>query len=439
MLIDERWQGTDHRAHVPSRRTMRKSRPLKITRLKTAIVEGNFDWTFVRIETDESIAGLGECFFAPGLTSILRSLEPLLLGEDPRDVHRLFRKLQLATSGAGSVAGIVYNAISGIEAALWDVLGQALGVPIYRLLGGKFRDKVRVYADCHGGESLESLDEVLRSRAASWDPQAGAHKAKDYFGEAGDEAASTPDEYRRQALKKRALGFTALKFDLDVPGTEGIDPHNRVLTNRGIDHMVELIGAVYDAVGKSTDIAVDCHWRYNASDIIKVARELEPFRLLWLEDPVPPSNIAALKEVQSKVQVPIATGENLFLFEGFQEIIAQHALSVVTPDLQKVGGLSIAQTIAGFADVHGMPIAPHNISSPVGTLASAHFCAAIPNFLALEFHASDVPFWNDLVEGLPKPMIENGFITIPEKPGLGVTLNEELARRYARKGEPFFE
>jgi L-alanine-DL-glutamate epimerase-like enolase superfamily enzyme len=439
MLIDERWQGTDHRAHVPSRRTMRKSRPLKITRLKTAIVEGNFDWTFVRIETDESIAGLGECFFAPGLTSILRSLEPLLLGEDPRDVHRLFRKLQLATSGAGSVAGIVYNAISGIEAALWDVLGQALGVPIYRLLGGKFRDKVRVYADCHGGESLESLDEVLRSRAASWDPEAGAHEAKDYFGEAGGEAASTPDEYRRQALRKRALGFTALKFDLDVPGTEGIDPHNRVLTNRGIDHMVELIGAVYDAVGKSTDIAVDCHWRYNASDIIKVARELEPFRLLWLEDPVPPSNIAALKEVQSRTQVPIATGENLFLFEGFQEIIAQHALSVVTPDLQKVGGLSIAQTIAGFADVHGMPIAPHNISSPVGTLASAHFCAAIPNFLALEFHASDVPFWNDLVEGLPKPMIENGFITIPEKPGLGVTLNEELARRYARKGEPFFE
>ncbi|PYX08656.1 MAG: hypothetical protein DMG88_09890 [Acidobacteria bacterium] len=135
---------------------------LKIVRLKTAVVEGNFDWTFVRIETDEGIQGLGECFFAPGLTSILRSLEPVILGEDPRDVHRLFRKLQLATSGAGSVAGIVYNAISGIEAALWDVLGQWLEVPIYRLLGGKFRDKVRIYADCHGGEALENL--VLVSR-----------------------------------------------------------------------------------------------------------------------------------------------------------------------------------------------------------------------------------------------------------------------------------
>jgi L-alanine-DL-glutamate epimerase-like enolase superfamily enzyme len=417
----------------------RESEKVKITRLKTAVVEGNFDWTFVRIETDESITGLGECFFAPGLTAILRSLEPLLLGEDPRDINRLFRKLQMATSGAGSVAGIVYNAVSGIDAALWDVLGKSLGAPIYRLLGGKFRDKVRIYADCHGGEALESLDEILRSRGASWDPKSHEHKAKDYYGAAGEEAASSPDEYRKQALKKRAEGFTALKFDLDVPGTEGFDPHNRALTNRGIDHMVELIGAVYDAVGKDTEIAVDCHWRYNASDVIKVARELEPFRLMWLEDPVPPNNVAALKEVSSKVNVPIATGENLFLFEGFEEIIAEHALSVVTPDLQKVGGLSIAQSIARFADVHTMPVAPHNISSPVGTLLSAHYCAAIPNFLALEFHASEVPFWNDLVEGMPKPIIQNGFITLSENPGLGVTLNEDVARRYARKGEPFFE
>jgi L-alanine-DL-glutamate epimerase-like enolase superfamily enzyme len=426
----------------PSQRIIARKKiehDVKILRLKTAVVEGNFEWTFVRIETDEGLRGLGECFFAPGLSSILRSLEPLLLGEDPRDIHRLFRKLQLATSGAGSVAGIVYNAISGIEAALWDVLGQWLEVPIYRLLGGKFRDKIRIYADCHGGEALESLDEVLRSRPAPWESKDAKHSTKDYFGGAGGDPPVSPDDYRRQALAKRAKGFTALKFDLDVPGTEGRDPHNRVLTNRAIDHMVSLIGAVHDAVGSDTDIAVDCHWRYNASDVVKVAHELEPFRLLWLEDPVPPNNTAALKEVSSKVRVPIATGENLFLFEGFQEIIAQHALSVVTPDLQKVGGLSVAQNIAQFADAHSMPVAPHNISSPVGTLVAAHFCASIPNFLALEFHASEVPFWNDLVDGLPKPLIQGGFIKVPESPGLGVTLNEEVARHYARPGEPFFE
>lgn len=411
---------------------------MKIRRLKTAIVEGNFDWTFVRIETDDDIRGLGECFFAPGLTSILRSLEPLLVGEDPRDIHRLFRKLQLAASGAGSIAGIIYNAISGIEAALWDVLGQSLEVPIYRLLGGKFRDRVRVYADCHGGEALESLDEVLRSRPASWEPKDPNYTVRDYFGEASDEAPSSPNDYGRRALKKREDGFTALKFDLDVPGTHGLDVYNRVLSNRAIDYMVASIGAVYEAVGADIDIAVDCHWRYNASDVVKVARELEPFRLLWLEDPVPPNNNAALKEVSSKVRVPIATGENLFLFDGFQDIIASRALSIVTPDLQKVGGLAVAHTIAQFADAHTMPVAPHNISSPVGTLAAVHFCAAIPNFLALEFHASDVPFWNDLVEGLSKPIIQNGYISVPEKPGLGINLNEDVARKYARKGEPFF-
>src|ERR1700678_854034 len=172
---------------------------LKLTRLKTAVVEENFDWAFGPIETDETITGLGECFFAPGLTSSLCSLEPLLVGEDPRDIHRLFRKLQLATSGAGSIAGIIYNAISGIEAALWDLLGQWLEVPIYRLLGGKFRDRVRVYADCHGGEALESLDEVLRSRRASWEAKAAAHTARDYYGEATGGLLSAPGDYSRQA------------------------------------------------------------------------------------------------------------------------------------------------------------------------------------------------------------------------------------------------
>jgi len=412
---------------------------LKIVRLKTAVVEGNFDWTFVRIETDEGIQGLGECFFAPGLTSILRSLEPVILGEDCRDVRRLFRKLQLATSGAGSVAGIVYNAISGIEAALWDVLGQWLEVPIYRLLGGKFRDKVRIYADCHGGEALENLDEVLRSRQPSWMGHSRKQTPKDYFGQAEGSTPSSPDDHRKQAIAMRSQGYTALKFDLDVPGAEGSDPYNRCLTNRAIDCMVALIGAVHEAVSRDTDIAVDCHWRYSVSDVVKVARALEPFRLLWLEDPVPPESVAALRAVSSQVRIPVATGENLYLFEGFREILQTHAVGIVTPDLQKVGGLAVASDIAHFADGQTIPVAPHNISSPVGTLAAAHFCAAIPNFLVLEFHASDVPFWNDLVEGVPKPIIQNGFIPLPEKPGLGVKLNEDVARKYARKGEPFFE
>jgi len=402
-------------------------------------VEGNFNWNFVRIETDEGIQGLGECFFAPGLTAILRSLEPLLVGEDPRDVHRLFRKLQLATSGAGSSAGIIYNAISGIEAALWDMLGQWLNVPIYRLLGGKFREQIRIYADCHGAEALECLDEVLRSRQPSWIEQEDRAIARDYFDADKDVTPCSPEECRKRALAMKAQGYTALKSDLDVPGAEGFDSYNRCLSNPAIDHMVALIGAVREAVGSEIDIAVDCHWRYSVSDVVKLAHALEPFRLLWLEDPVPPECVEALRAVTSRVRIPIATGENLYLFEGFREILQTHAVGVATPDVQKVGGLAVASQIAQFADTQTIPVAPHNISSPVGTLASAHFCASIPNFLVLEFHASDVPFWDDLVEGVPKPIIQNGAIRLPEKPGLGVKLNEEVARKYARKGEPFFE
>lgn len=413
---------------------------MRIVRLKTAVVEGNFDWTYVRLETDTGLKGLGECFFAPGLTAMLRDLEPLIVGEDPRDVRRLFRKLQWAASGAGSVAGCVYNAITGIETALWDLAGQALGAPIYQLLGGKFRDRIRIYADCHGGEGLESLDSVLRSRAASWASAEADHKPTDYFSVDSGEAAATPEMYARRGREMAAQGFTALKFDIDVPNPFRSDPHNRALSNLELAHMLGLIAAVRDAVGFSVDLAVDCHWRFNLADARKLASGCEPFQLLWLEDPLPPWSVEGFRELKLCSNTPIATGENLYLFEGFRSLIQRECLSIVSPDLQKVGGFGEARRIAEYADSYNVGVAPHNISSPIGTMASAHFCASIPNFLALEYHASEVPFWDDLVaERSSSGLIENGFLQVPDRPGLGITLNEEVARRYARKGEPFFE
>jgi L-alanine-DL-glutamate epimerase-like enolase superfamily enzyme len=413
---------------------------MKITRLKTAVVEGNFDWTFVRLETDTGLRGLGECFFAPGLTAMLRDLEPVILGEDPRDVRRLFRKLQWAASGAGSVAGCVYNAITGIEAALWDIVGQALGAPIYQVLGGKFRDQVRIYADCHGGEGLESLDSVLRSRSASWANNNGSHKPSDYFGSDGDEPTATPEMYAKRAAEMAVQGFTALKFDIDVPNPHRRDPHNRSLGNEELDYMLSLIAAARKTVGLSVDIAVDCHWRFNLADARRIAAGCEPFKLLWLEDALPPWSVDGFRELKLSSNTPISTGENLYLFEGFRSLIQKECLSVVSPDLQKVGGLTEARRIAEYADSYNVGVAPHNISSPIGTMASAHFCAAIPNFLALEYHASEVPFWDDLVADRSETgLINKGYIAVPEKPGLGITLNEEVARRYARDDEPFFE
>lgn len=411
---------------------------MKITRLTTAVVEGNFDWTFVRIETDEGLAGLGECFFAPGLTTILRELAPIV-HRDPRDIRSLFRRLQMATSGAGSVAGIVYNAITGIEMALWDLLGQHAGLPIHRLLGGKFRDQIRIYADCHAGDGLECLDAVLRSRPASWASKSVPHEPTEYFDNGPASVVFTPEMYGERAIQMVEQGFTALKFDIDVPNPHQRDPSNRCLSNPETDYLCSLIAGVRQAVGYDVDIAVDCHWRFNVSDARKLAAGLEEFRLMWLEDPVPPWSVGEFKEIKMSTQTPVATGENLYLFEGFRTLLQEQALSVVCPDLQKVGGLNEARRIAEFADSYNVVIAPHNISSPIGTIAAVHFCAATPNFLALEFHAYDVPFWSDLLIEGDRALIRNGHIQVPEKPGLGVTLNEEVARKYARPGEPFFK
>jgi L-alanine-DL-glutamate epimerase-like enolase superfamily enzyme len=411
---------------------------MKITRITSAVIEANFDWTIVRIETDEGVRGFGECFFAPGLTSILREFGQLLVGDDPRDVRRLFRKMQMAASGAGSVAGILYNAITGIETALWDVSARAAGVPLYRMLGGKFRSKVRIYADCHAGEGLESLDCMLRSRAASWQPASEPHQAANYFEETASHIVFTPEMYSQRARQMASAGYTALKFDVDVPNPYARDLYNRCLSSQEIDYMLSLIAAAREGAGSGVDLAIDCHWRFSLKDARVLAKECEAFRLMWLEDPLPPWAAEEFRELRLASSTPIATGENLYLFEGFRPLIQDQCLSVVSPDLQKVGGLSEARRIAEYADSFTVPVAPHNISSPLGTLASVHFCAAIPNFLALEFHSSDVPFWNELLPGDGGPLIVDGHITVPEGPGLGVDLNEEVARKYARAGEPFF-
>ncbi len=412
---------------------------MNITRVKTAVVEGNFDWTYVRVETDDGISGLGECFFAPGLTRTLQELSRVIVGEDPRNIRYLFRKLQWATSGAGSVAGIVYNAITGIEMALWDITGKALGVPVYRLLGGKFRDRVRMYADCHAGECLESLNAVLQSRRASWGAGSSDHKPRNFFDTRSESVMFTPEMYGTRAKQVAAQGFTALKFDIDIPNPYVVDEHNRCLSNREIDYILSLVAAVRDAVGRDLDIAVDCHWRLNLSDARELAAGLEEYRLMWMEDPLPPWSTEEFRELKMTTRTPIATGENLYLFEGFRPLLERQSVGVVCPDLQKAGGLNEARRIAEFADSYNVPVAPHNISSPIGTIASVHFCAATPNFLALEFHANEVPFWEELLTGMDSPVIRDGYITVPEGPGFGVALNEDVARRYARPGEPFFE
>jgi gluconate/galactonate dehydratase len=423
---------------------------MRITAVHTAVVEANYDWTYVRVDADEDgLYGLGESFTAPGLTAIIRDLAPLLVGEDPRDVDRLWSKLRWGASGAGSPGGIVYNAISGMEAALWDLVGKHYGVPIHRLLGGRHRDEVRIYADCHAGEALHSMDATMVPRPARWaqePPEAIAvgqlrapEHGRAYAKEAPDEVF-TPEMYAARAKQVVAdLGFDALKFDLDVPTPYTRDTASGTLTRAEIRYMVDLAAAVIDAVGDEVDVAFDCHWRYQVADAQRLAHELEPLGLMWLEDPVPPENGAALRRVTQSTTTPIATGENGYLRHGFREAFETGAISIAAPDLQKTGGLLEARRIADYADTHYIAIAPHNIASPIGTVASVHVAAAIPNFLCLEWHGMSVPFWEDLALGWDGPVIRNGRIKVPDRPGLGVELNLDVAREYARADEPFFD
>ncbi|MDQ3911325.1 MAG: mandelate racemase/muconate lactonizing enzyme family protein [Actinomycetota bacterium] len=422
---------------------------MKITDVRTAVVEANYDWTFIRVRTDEGITGLGESFLAPGLTGIIRDLKPLLEGEDPRNVDKLWSKMRWAASGAGSMGGIVYNAISGIEAALWDVVGKYYGAPIHALLGGKYRDRVRVYADCHAGEALESLDSVMVARRPKWMPENEGQSATASeinrpvhgraYGETEADEIFTPEMYAKRAREAVGMGFTALKFDLDVPNPHTLDTHSGTLTNAEVKYMVSLAEAVREAVGETVDLAFDLHWRYNVSDAQRLAYELEPYGLMWLEDPVPPENIEAVRRVSRSTRTPISSGENYYMRYGFREALEKGALDIIAPDFQKAGGLLEGRKICDMADAHYVAVAPHCIASPIGTIASAHVAAAIPNFLALEWHGMSVPFWEDMVLGSDGPIIQDGFIRVPEAPGLGVEVNEEVAREYTLEGEPFFE
>lgn len=411
---------------------------MKITRVTTAVVEGNFDWTLVRIETDEGLYGIGESFLAPGLTAIVRALGRLLVGEDPRQVEPLTRKLRLATAPSASGGGAVLHAITGIETALWDLSARDLGIPLYRLFGGAFRTRVRIYADCHAGEALESFDEVLMSRRPSWTASDATEDLEAHWDPVERAGVRTPDSYARRARQMADRGFTALKFDIDLPRIPGEDLHARTIAPAQMERQVALIHAAVEAVAGRAEVAFDCHWRYALHDALRLARRLEGLPVLWLEDPVPPENVGAMAAVAQGTTTPIATGENTYLAQGFAQLIEQRAVDIVAPDLQKAGGLSEGRRIAELADRHYLPLAPHNISSPIGTLASAHLCATIPNFVALEWHAADVPFFDAMLAG-GHPIIKDGYIELGEAPGLGVELDLDLCRRYARRGEPFFE
>ena len=374
---------------------------MKITHIGSVLLKPT-GWVLIKVKTDEGITGIGEAYHGAGVHQIAvdERLTRPLIGQDPRNVDKLFRDMMSAMSASGFYQGAVMSAISGIESALWDITGQAAGVPIWQLLGGKFRDKIRIYNDCHAGET------------------------------------ETPEAYAAKAQEVEARGFTAIKFDID-PLPSRRDRYNRCISNDDIAHYVDVVTAIRENLDSNTDLAIDAHWFYAPVDILKIAHAFEDLNLLWLEDPIPPENIAAMEGVTKSTRTPICTGENFYTRFGFRDLIETQAADIISPDMAKAGGLLEGRRIADLADMYYIPIAPHNIGSPVQTVANCHVMAAVPNFLVLEFHHLDDPFWEGIInEG---PLIQAGHIDVPNLPGLGVTLNEDLLKNNFRQEFGFFD
>jgi L-alanine-DL-glutamate epimerase-like enolase superfamily enzyme len=404
----------------------------KIKAIKSAVIEANFHWTYVRVYSDVNggLYGTGECFFAPGIEKMISAFEEILVGEDFSNTEKLVEKMRWAASGTGSLGGIIWNAISGIEAALLDLKGKYYGLPIYQLLGGKFRDKARIYLDCHAAGSLEALNTLLQPARPTW---------MEITEGTEPDQSEIKSGARERAKQMVDLGYTALKFDLDLPGSVFDNPQGYSLTNKDIDWMVELVDSVRDGAGSETDIAFDAHWRYKAHDIIKVMKEIEQYRVLWLEDPLPPHDLSGLGYLRKLSHVPIATGENLQLQQGFKPLMERGLVDIVTPDLQKAGGLMEGKKIADLANAGNKMFAPHMIGSPIALMASCHLSLTIPNFLVCEFHAHDVPFFHDLAEGGTSEWFEHGWVTPSEKPGLGIELDEKVVKEYLHSESNLFK
>ena len=381
----------------------------EITGIETLVIDGNFPWTIVRVGADDGTVGIGECYPSPGVHEIITDyLRPVLIGETPLDVERLYNLMRASLSGRGSQEGVGTVAISGVEIALWDLAGKLLGQPVWQLLGGKMREEVMIYADCHAGEAMvESAEE--------------GQEAKTY----------EPEAYAAAAQMAVNEGFDLVKFDLDVPSGRELNRKSRHFDLPEIEHKRQIVEAVTDEVGSNAEVGVDLHWNFNPETAERLCRALEPYDLAYVEDPLPPENIDALRELKRRVDVTLLTGENLYGRYGFRDLIEKQAVDFLAPDVPKTGGIAETKKIADMAEAYYQTLIPHNIGSPVATVATAHVGATVPNFYGLEYHAREVPWWEDLVVG--DDLIQEGTMTVPDEPGLGIELDWDVVEEYRKK------
>jgi galactonate dehydratase len=379
---------------------------LKITDVKCGYVGGSL---FVKLYTNQDIWGCGEGVDAiSGTYYLVQNIGRRLRGQSPLNVNRIFEDLRRAGYFGGAQSGMYVAVLSAFETALWDLTGKALNLPIYQLLGGKFRDKVRVYSDTA----------LYRNNLP------------------------TPAVFAESALNAVKLGFNAVKFDLDEANDPNrYDRYNWTASQGELQRMYDQIAAVREAVGPKIDICVDMHGRYDLNTALAISKRLEPLHLMWLEEPIPAENVDAYKIISDSTSTPITAGENIYLAYGFRRLLEIGGVDSVMPDLQKCGGLGEGQRIANLANLYYIPFAPHMVASFLGAMACAHVCASVPNFLIMEWQSyfHNNPMYKEIVKFDEEDWVVNSFIKVSDKPGIGVDINEEGMKKYASRGVPFFE
>jgi galactonate dehydratase len=374
---------------------------MKITDVKTTVVNAEMrNWIFVKVVTDQAgLFGWGEASLEWKTRAVAGAIEdftPMLIGEDPRNIEHIYQKLYRHSFFRMGVIGM--SAISGLEQACWDIFGKSLGLPVYRLLGGEVRDKVRMYTHLGGGD--------MKSVYQTFDPQPLIDLAHEVV----------------------ARGYTALKV-VFVPYSEPL------MGRQYVNHFSKMFEKLRIAVGDNIDIMIDFHGRTSPAMAIQYIHSIEEFSPYFCEEPVPPENVPALRQVREAVRVPIATGERLVSRYQFRELYEQQACHIIQPDLCHCGGLSEAKKIAAAAETYYMGVAPHNPLGPIANAVALHFALSTPNFLIQEDMLSDVPWRWDVVKHELK--MENGYWSKTESPGLGIEVDEAAAAKHPFKQEAF--
>ncbi len=394
----------------------RSSNPsqLKITDLRVAVVkDAPMTCPLIRIDTNQGVSGYGEVRDGASKTYALM-LKSRILGENPCNVDKIFRKIKQFGHHARQGGGVC-----AVEMACWDLAGKAYGVPVYQMLGGKFRDKIRLYADTN-----EVPDGTAQGR-------------------------------RLKERMDRGMTFLKLDFGINLlqktPGTlmrphgqEGREVSNTMhpftgieITDKGIAVLSDYVAAVRQVIGNEVPLASDHFGHIGVNSCIRLAQAMEKHNLAWMEDMIPWQLTDLLKKITDSVNVPIITGEDIYLKEDFAKLVQAKAVDIVHPDLATAGGILETKKIGDLAMEAGVAMAMHFAGTPVSFMANVHCAAATENFLVLEDHSVDVPWWEDMVTGIPKPIVNKGFVNVPERPGLGIELNEELIKQHLREGGYF--